>query len=65
MWNMREAHVPHNILHCLRGEAARALAREGEASEHQIRSEAQENVRIQMQGYYVIFAICKQIHLED
>src|SRR6266568_8630407 len=23
VWNMREAHVPHNVIHLLRGEAAR------------------------------------------
>src|SRR5215467_13627449 len=36
--NLRFAQVRHHILHLLRGEAARAPAREGEASEHQARS---------------------------
>jgi hypothetical protein len=38
VWNMRFAHVPHHILHCLRGEAARAPGERNEASENQKRS---------------------------
>jgi len=29
VWNMREAHVPHNKIHVLRGEAARASGARG------------------------------------
>ena len=39
MSKMRFAHFRHNILPCLRGEAARASSGRGEASEHQTRSE--------------------------
>src|SRR2546429_8755057 len=36
LWNMREAHVPQNTIHCLCGEAAR----EGEGSKNRTRPEA-------------------------
>ena len=29
VWNMRQAHVPHNNIHYLRGEAARAPGERG------------------------------------
>ena len=41
VWKMGFAHFPHNTLHYLRGEAARARDREGEDFEKQTRSNIQ------------------------
>ena len=39
VWEMREAHFPHHLLHLWRGEAARAPGRASEDAENQTHSE--------------------------